>query len=76
MIVATFGFKGNVAFFENNSNYQEAVDVDEITDTTGCGNSFQAVFRIEWIHTKYIRESLNAEAIAASIVLEFIGGIE
>ncbi len=76
MIVATLGSKGSVAFFENNSYYQEAVEVDEIIDTTGCGDSFQAAFSIEWMNTKDIIKSLNAGAFAASKVLGFMGGVE
>ena len=76
MIVATLGSKGSIAFFENSSYFQEAIQVDEIIDTTGCGDSFQAAFSIEWINTKDIRKSLNAGAIAASKVLGFMGGIE
>ncbi len=76
MIVATLGAKGSVAFFENKSYKQDALDVDEIIDTTGCGDAFQAAFSIEWMTTKDIRKALNTGAIAASKVLGFMGGVE
>lgn len=76
MIVATLGAKGSFAFFENSSYYQEAVKVDEIIDTTGCGDAFQAAFSIEWISTRDVRKSLNAGSIAASKVLGFMGSVK
>jgi sugar/nucleoside kinase (ribokinase family) len=76
MIVATLGSKGSIAFFENNSYCQKAIKVDEIIDTTGCGDSFQAAFSIEWVKTKDVRKSLNAGSIAASKILAFMGGVE
>ena len=38
MIVATIGTKGSIAFFENKSYYQKAIEVSEVIDTTGCGD--------------------------------------
>ena len=76
MIVATLGAKGSVAFHNEKTYVQEAIEVDEIIDTTGCGDSFQAAFSIEWIRTKDIEKSLKAGAIAASKVLGYMGGVE
>lgn len=76
MIVTTLGSKGSVAFYDKSTYYQKAIEVDNIIDTTGCGDSFQAAFSIEWIKTKDIGKSLNAGSIAASKVLQFMGGVE
>lgn len=76
LIVPTLGAKGSVAFFENKRYFQEAIAVDRIVDTTGCGDAFQAAFSLEWIKTKDIKKSLKVGSIAASKVLNFIGGIE
>ena len=76
LIVATFGAQGSVAFFNNRRYFQEAVKVDKVVDTTGCGDAFQAAFCIEWSKTKNIERSLEAGSIAASKVLAFIGGVE
>ncbi len=54
LIVPTLGAKGSVAYFENRKYYQKAIEVDKIIDTTGCGDSFQAAFSIEWLKTKDI----------------------
>ncbi len=76
LIVPTLGAKGSVAFFENKSYSQKAIEVDKVVDTTGCGDSFQAAFSIEWLKTKDIEKSLKAGSIAASKVLSFIGGVK
>lgn len=76
MIVATLGSKGSVLFYNKKTYYQEAIKVDKIIDTTGCGDSFQAAFSITWIKTNDIRKSLKAGSIAASKVLGFMGGVK
>ena len=76
LIVATLGAKGSVAFFNNERYYQKAIKVDKIIDTTGCGDSFQAAFSIEWLKSKDVKKSLKAGSIAASKILNFVGGIK
>ncbi len=76
LIVTTLGAKGSVVFAENRRYYQEAIEVDKVVDTTGCGDAFQAAFSIEWLKTKDIEKSLTAGSTAASKVLNFVGGVE
>jgi len=76
MILATLGANGSMAFFDKKKQYCNAVEVDAIVDTTGCGDAFQAAFCIEWIKTKHIDKSLEAGSIAASKVLKFFGAVE
>jgi fructoselysine 6-kinase len=76
MIVATLGAEGSVAFFDNKKYFHKAIEVDTIIDTTGCGDSFQAAFSIEWIKANDLDKSLKAGSIAASKVLRYIGGVE
>ena len=76
LIVSTLGEKGSVAIFKEKRYYQSAIEVDEIIDTTGCGDAFQAAFSIEWVKSKDIEKSLKAGSIAASKVLSFIGGVK
>ena len=75
MIVATLGAGGSVAFWNNSNYYQEAIKADEIVDTTGCGDAFQAAFVIEWFKSKNIQNSLYQGSLAARNVLSFIGGV-
>jgi len=76
MIVATIGAKGSVAYWNNNTYSHRAIEVNKIIDTTGCGDSFQAAFTIEWYKSKDINKALNAGSVAASKVLGFMGGVE
>lgn len=76
LIVPTLGAKGSEAFFGNKKYYQKAIEIDKIVDTTGCGDSFQAAFSIEWLKTKDIEKSLKAGSIAASKILNFVGGVK
>lgn len=76
MIVATLGAKGSIAFWNNTSYFQEAEKADEIVDTTGCGDAFQAAFTIEWVQSKDIKKALRAGSLAAKHVLGFKGGVE
>lgn len=76
MIVATMGAEGSIAFYNNKSYRQKAIEVDEIIDTTGCGDAFQAAFSIEWTKSKDIENALEVGAIASSKVLAFVGGVE
>ena len=74
LIVPTLGADGSMAFMGQNRFYQEAVKVERIVDTTGCGDAFQAAFCIEWVKTRDVASSLNAGAEAAAKVLSFTGG--
>lgn len=76
VIVATLGAQGSIAFYENNAYHQPAIEVEEIIDTTGCGDAFQAAFCIDWYTNRNISQAMKAGAIAASKVLGFMGGVE
>lgn len=75
LVVATLGAKGSIAFFNNQRYEQQAIAVDNIVDTTGCGDAFQAAFSTEWLSTKNIPKALKAGAVAARNVLGFVGGV-
>ena len=76
MIVATLGAKGSVAFWNKSTYYQEAIEVENIVDTTGCGDAFQAAFVIEWYKSRDIKKALSIGSVAASKVLTYMGGVE
>jgi sugar/nucleoside kinase (ribokinase family) len=76
LIVATLGSNGSVAFWNNSSYSHKAIEVEEIVDTTGCGDAFQAAFTIEFFKSRDINEALKTGSIAASKVLAYMGGVE
>lgn len=76
MIIATLGANGSIAFYKNRRYFQEAIEVDQIVDTTGCGDAFQAAFVIEWYKSRDIAKGLYIGAVAAKEVLSFMGGVK
>ncbi len=76
MIVSTLGEKGSIAYCNGNSYFQGAIKADEIVDTTGCGDAFQAAFAIEWYSFGDIAKALKQGALAAKNVLGFAGGVQ
>ena len=75
LLVPTLGAQGSLAFYENKMYKQEALEVETIVDSTGCGDAFQAAFCLEWIGSKDIQNSLYAGALAAQKVLGYMGGV-
>lgn len=76
LIVATLGANGSVAFWNDSSYFHKAIEVQEIVDTTGCGDAFQAAFTIEFFKSRDINEALKIGSVAASKVLAYMGGVE
>lgn len=76
MIVATLGAKGSVAFYKEKCYRMDALQVEEVVDTTGCGDAYQAAFVIEWFKSKNIKQAMYKGSCAAAKVLLFKGGVE
>ena len=76
LIIPTLGAKGSIAYWGNKTFLQEAIEVENVIDTTGCGDAFQAAFCIEWVRTNDMEKALSASALAASKVLQFVGGVQ
>jgi fructoselysine 6-kinase len=62
IIVLTLGQEGSIAFQGDKSFTQEALPVEKVVDTTGCGDAFQAGFTATYYRTQDIRASLLAGA--------------
>lgn len=62
VIVLTLGKDGSIAFHGDRSFTQEALPVDRVVDTTGCGDAFQAGFTATYYSTRDIHASLLAGA--------------
>ena len=76
MIVATLGSLGSVAFYQSSRYFQDALQVEKIVDTTGCGDAFQAAFSIEWYKSRDIQKALYHGSFAAKNVLGFKGSVQ
>lgn len=75
IIVLTLGRNGSIAFKGDNTYTQAALPVDNIVDTTGCGDAFQAGFTAAYYHTKDIQAALLAGAKLGQQAAMHFGGI-
>jgi fructoselysine 6-kinase len=74
LIIVTLGAKGSCAFYKGKTYFQPAVNIDNIIDTTGCGDAYQAAFALNFHETNDIQQSMLAGANAASIIIQAWGG--
>ncbi|MGD2033760.1 MAG: PfkB family carbohydrate kinase [Bacteroidales bacterium] len=75
LIVATLGANGSIAFYDGKEYFQPALKVDEVVDTTGCGDAYQAAFSVTYFQEHDIREAMYQGALIASGVLKDHGGV-
>lgn len=76
LIVVTHGAGGSTAIYDGIEYFTKAVEVDEVVDTTGCGDAFQAAFCVSWFKNENIAEALQSGALAASKILKHYGGVD
>lgn len=75
LIVLTHGSEGSTALWENQTFFQPALAVDNVIDTTGCGDAYQAAFTIEWLSSHDIPQAMQKGSEAASGILSHVGGV-
>ncbi len=75
-IVVTLGASGSVALRHDQVLYQPALPADNIVDTTGCGDAFQAAFVCSWYRHYSLQQALLSGSQAAASVIKHMGGFE
>ncbi|MEX0323431.1 MAG: carbohydrate kinase family protein [Puniceicoccaceae bacterium] len=75
LIVLTLGAKGSMAFHGSRVFAQDALPVDIVIDTTGCGDAFQAAFCHSYVKSRDIQLSLQAGSHAARARTMRFGGV-
>lgn len=75
LIVVTLGAEGSVAVLNGKTYSHGAVAVDNVIDTTGCGDAYQAAFTISWFRDHDLNAAMEAGAVAASRILSHFGGV-
>lgn len=74
VFVATLAEKGSVAFHQGQTYHAEAVPVQHIVDTTGCGDCYQAGFMTSYAKHRDIQRALeNGSRVAARNIVR-LGG--
>ncbi|MCK9170140.1 MAG: PfkB family carbohydrate kinase [Treponema sp.] len=75
IIVLTLGAEGSVAVKDGVTYWQNALPVEKVVDTTGCGDAFQAGFSAEYYLTHDIEKSLAAGAALGRSAALHYGGV-
>ena len=75
LIVLTLGAGGSIALRRGDSFLQEALPLDPVVDTTGCGDAFQAGFTDSFFRNRNIPAALLAGAELGRIAASFPGGV-
>jgi fructoselysine 6-kinase len=73
--VLTFGEHGSTAYYHGLVFECEAVQIEEVVDTTGCGDCYQGHFVAEYLKTGDIKAAMQKGAIEASKVTSYVGGL-
>ena len=74
IFVLTFGEHGSVAYHHGDVFECSAVKVEQVVDTTGCGDCYLAHFVAEYLKTEDIQISMKRASTEASKVTAYIGG--
>lgn len=74
VFIVTLGENGNTAFSKGTAYHCAAAEVSEVTDTTGCGDSYQAGFIASYLADKNIETAMSKGSQTAAQTLSFIGG--
>jgi fructoselysine 6-kinase len=73
-IIVTLGADGSRAYLRGRECRAEAVKVERVEDTTGCGDAYQAAFCVSYYRNADLRAAMEAGSLAASEVLARLGG--
>ena len=76
IFVLTYGNQGSIAFQKGVAHKCDAIPVETVVDTTGCGDCYQANFVLEYLHTADINRSMKRGAIEAAKVTQYVGGFQ
>jgi len=76
IFTATLGESGSVSYKNGEEFICPAVKVAKVVDTTGCGDSYQAGFIMDYLKNKNILSAMQTGSQYASKTLAFMGGFE
>ncbi|MCP4723836.1 MAG: carbohydrate kinase family protein, partial [bacterium] len=75
LVVITDGINGSWIFTESGESFhQPAFIVDNVVDTTGCGDSYHGAFLYGLLNNKDIKETAMFASAAASLNTQALGG--
>lgn len=74
VFVATLAARGSVAFHGGRRFDTQAVPVEKVVDTTGCGDSYQAGFMVRYVRDRNIQAAMENGSRFASETIGRLGG--
>ena len=74
VFIVTLGEDGSTAYSGGKAYHCDAVKVNEVIDTTGCGDSYQAGFIASYLKNRDIKSAMESGSRSAAVTLSFIGG--
>jgi len=74
LFIISMGSYGSYTCYNGKTYHQPALEVENIIDTTGCGDAYLAAFSMTYCKTKNIKDAMYNGAYMASKVLEKWGG--
>lgn len=74
VFTATLGRDGSISFHKGKKFLCDAVKVEKIIDTTGCGDSYQGTFLTDYLLRRDVRGAMESGSKAAAETLSFVGG--
>lgn len=76
IFILTFGENGSVAYHKGHVFECAAVNVENVIDTTGCGDCYQGHFVAEYLKTDDIKLSMQRATVEAAKVTAHVGGFQ
>jgi fructoselysine 6-kinase len=76
VITITLGAEGSISFIKGKGIKQEAIKINNVKDTTGCGDAYQASYATTFCKTKDIKKALEAGSKSAAKILTHLGAVE
>lgn len=75
IILLTLGADGSIAFAGDKIVQQDALPVEKVIDTTGCGDAFQAAFTASYYQTRDVKKAMLAGAELGMAATQHYGGV-
>ncbi len=75
VFVATLGKEGSIAYYRGEEFICPAEEVTEVVDTTGCGDSYQGAFIVNYLKTRGILQAMKEGSKGAARTLGHVGGV-
>jgi fructoselysine 6-kinase len=74
-VVVTLGREGSVALAEGRTWFQEAIPVDRVVDSVGCGDAYMGAFIVSWLLHRDVQAAMRSGAEAGAACAARLGAV-